>query len=159
DRVITRFRTRKVAALLAYLAYHAHRSHPREELIELFWPEGSPETSRRSLRVALASLRRQLEPPGIPPGAVLVASRASVRLNPELHVTDVALFEAALQAASKAEDVAERTQRLTEAAALYQGDLLPGHFDDWILAERQRMSEAHLHALDELAAGCEKAGD
>ena len=35
DRVIDRFRTQKVAALLAYLAFHSQRSHPREELIEI----------------------------------------------------------------------------------------------------------------------------
>jgi hypothetical protein len=34
ERVITRFRTHQTGALLASLAYHSHRSHPREELIE-----------------------------------------------------------------------------------------------------------------------------
>src|SRR5947209_3414557 len=47
DRVVSRFRTRKTAALLAYLAYHRHRSHPREQLIELLWPEYSPEAGQR----------------------------------------------------------------------------------------------------------------
>src|SRR5205823_4927620 len=63
------------------------------------------------------------------------------------------------QAAAGAADLSERTQRLTEAAALYRGDLLPGYFDVWLVAERQRLLEAHLKALDELAAGCEEAGD
>ena len=36
DRVITRFRTRKTASLLAYLAYYRHRSHPRDVLLEAF---------------------------------------------------------------------------------------------------------------------------
>src|SRR5437867_2131737 len=34
DRVVARFRTRKAAALFAYLAYHRHRSHPRDLLSE-----------------------------------------------------------------------------------------------------------------------------
>src|SRR5713101_7635240 len=42
DRVVTRFRAQKGGALLAYLAYHLDRPHPREELIELLWPEAEP---------------------------------------------------------------------------------------------------------------------
>src|SRR5262245_3233453 len=70
EQEITHFRTQKTASLLAYLAYFLPRSHPREVLIELFWPDGGVETSRHSLSVALSSLRQQLEPPGIPDGAV-----------------------------------------------------------------------------------------
>jgi predicted ATPase/DNA-binding SARP family transcriptional activator len=159
ERMIDRFRTHKVGSLLAVLAYHLHRTHPREELAELLWPECYPETSRKNLRTALNSLRRQLEPPSVPSGAVLVANRASVRLNPDVCVTDVALFQTALQAAAQTDSAVERAQRLVEAAELYRGELLPGYFDDWILAERQRLLEAYVKTLDELAAHCKEAGD
>src|SRR5690242_18809725 len=62
-RAITRFRTKKAAELLAYLAYYRHRQHAREALIELLWPEESLEAARNRLSVELNSLRRQLEPP------------------------------------------------------------------------------------------------
>src|SRR5438477_11144789 len=45
-RVVTRFRTQKAASLLAYLAYHRQRSHPREVLIELLWPECEVDVAR-----------------------------------------------------------------------------------------------------------------
>ena len=61
DRIVSRFRTRKAGALLAYLAYHAHRSHPREQLIELLWPGSVPAAGRCNLRTELTSLRHQLE--------------------------------------------------------------------------------------------------
>ena len=35
DRIITRFRTQKTAALLAYLAYNLGRSHSRDQLIDM----------------------------------------------------------------------------------------------------------------------------
>src|SRR5262245_53976751 len=82
DRVITRFSGYKAAALLAYLAYHLRGQHPREVLIELLWPESALDAGRNRLSVALSSLRHQLEPPGVPAGAVLIADRAAVRLNP-----------------------------------------------------------------------------
>jgi DNA-binding SARP family transcriptional activator len=66
DRVVTRFRTRKTGSLLAYVAYHRSRSHPRDELIELFWPELDLDAGRVSHRMALSSLRRQPEPPACP---------------------------------------------------------------------------------------------
>ena len=90
DRVVSRFRTHKTGALLAYLAFHLHRSHSREALIELFWPESPPELGRASLRKALSSLRHQLEPPGVPEGAVILADRETVQFNPAAVTTDVA---------------------------------------------------------------------
>src|SRR5437762_2563284 len=62
-REITHFRTHKTAALLAYLAYYLPRSHPREVLIGLLWPESDLDAGRHSLSVAVSALRHQLEPP------------------------------------------------------------------------------------------------
>src|ERR1041384_1982573 len=89
SREFHRFHTQKTASLLAYLAYYKLSSHPREALLELFWPEDAPEAARNSLSVALNALRRQLEAPGIPPGTILISDRSSVHLNAEICTTDV----------------------------------------------------------------------
>src|SRR5438132_9357661 len=88
-RTITRFRTKKAAALLAYLAFNLGRQISRDELIELLWPDADPEKGRMSLRTALASLRRQLEPPGGPVGCIIMADASFVRLNPTAVHTDL----------------------------------------------------------------------
>jgi len=149
-RVITRFRTQKTGALLAYLAYYLNRAHPREELTELFWPEDDPAAARNSLRVALNSLRHQLEPPGVPSGAVLVADRVNVQLNPAAVKTDTAEFEAALHAAMQAANDAERLPFLQKMVELYRGALLPGYYDTWIALEQDRLAEAYLGALRQI---------
>jgi predicted ATPase/DNA-binding SARP family transcriptional activator/Tfp pilus assembly protein PilF len=159
DRTITRFRARKTGALLAFLAYHSRQAHPRDALAELLWPESDPEKARRSLGVELTSLRRQLEPPQLPPGSVLQTDRASVQLNPATCDTDVQVFEAALRAAARATSDPERTQRLTEAAERYHGELLPGYFEAWIVPERERLLEAYTRALSELVGLLERVGD
>ncbi|HZT41337.1 MAG TPA: tetratricopeptide repeat protein [Chthonomonadaceae bacterium] len=145
-RVITRFQTQKTASLFAYLAYFQSRHHPREELIDRFWPEAAPEAGRTSLRTALASLRRQLEPPGVPAGSVLIAERAHIRLNPEAVRIDVDQFQQALQAASRRAPE-EQIEPLIAAVDLYTGELLPGFYDDWALSERERLADAYLGAL------------
>ncbi len=93
DREVTRFQTRQTGALLAYLAFHPQR-HLRESLAAILWPDDPPEVSLRKLRVALSSLRRQLEPPGVAPGSVIVATRFEAQLIPGSVTTDVAAFEA-----------------------------------------------------------------
>jgi DNA-binding SARP family transcriptional activator len=159
ERVVTRFRSQKTGALFAYLAYHAHRSHPREALIELHWPECDPSSGRHRLRMALTSLRHQLEPPGGLGGAVILADNATVQLNRAAFVTDVAQFEARLQVAAAAGSDAERVQRLTEAVALYRGELLPGHYDGWVLQEREWLATRYFQALGEFLAHLEQAGE
>jgi hypothetical protein len=159
QQVVTRFRTRKTGAWLAYLACHRDCSHPREVLIELLWPESDPKSGRNRLNLARASLRRQLESPGVPQGAVIVADSASVQLNPAACVTDVARFEAARQVAARAGSSTEKEARLIEAVELHRGELLPGYFEEWILPERQRLAERYLQAYLQLVTSLEQAGD
>lgn len=159
ERVITRFKTQRVAALFAYLAYHPRQVHSRELLMELLWPESDSPTLRNSLSVALSSLRHQFEPPGVPQGTVLRADRFSVGLNPAVVETDVVRFERALQAASRAGSSLERAQYLTEAVDLYGGPLLPGFYEEWIFAEQERLSGLFLDALGALVSHLERTGD
>ena len=48
---IERFRTRKTAVLLAYLAFHPGRLHSREMLATLLWPDAEPALGLKSLGV------------------------------------------------------------------------------------------------------------
>jgi DNA-binding SARP family transcriptional activator len=131
ERVITRFRTRQTGALLAYLAFHLGRHLSREVVIEAVWPEAAEKTGRNNLSIALNSLRRQLELPGVPAGTVLHTDRFSVGLNPAAVITDVGEFLSALQAAERAKEEAERNAALRKAVDLYQGELLSGFYDEW----------------------------
>jgi predicted ATPase/DNA-binding SARP family transcriptional activator len=159
DRIITRFRTQKTGALLAYLAYYRERSHPRELLIDLLWPEADLASGRNGLSIALSSLRHQLEPPGVPHGAILRADRFSVQLNPDAVATDVLEFETALQKATQAGSANERILFLADAVALYGGELLPGYYEEWCLAERERVAETYQGALQQLVGLLERNGD
>ena len=137
---ISRFATSRVALLLARLALYPQRAHSREELCDLLWPEAELSAGRLNLRVAIASLRRQLEPPPLPPGSVLVADRSFVGLNAAAFRCDVADFEAAWAKAARTSSPAAKQDALAHAVALYGGDLLPGSYDDWVVEERERLA-------------------
>ncbi len=158
-RVVGRFRSRKIGMLLAHLALHLDRAHPREQLIELLWPESEPNAGRQNLSQALSSLRHQLEPPGIPGGAVIQATRSDVRLNPETVSCDAGEFEIALRAGRAAASEALRDAALEQAVAIYKGELLPGFFEDWVLRARARLADAYVHATEKLADRAERSGD
>lgn len=157
--VITRFRTQKTAALLAYLAYTLPRRHARETLIELIWPECEPAAGRHNLSNALSSLRAQLEPSGVATGTVLVVDRNSVSLDPAQVSVDAVEFQGHLERARRAGGPQERATALAAAVALYQGELLRGQYDDWLFPEQARLAAAHARALRELAVFHEDAGD
>jgi predicted ATPase len=139
NTIISRFATSRVAALLARLALHPHRTHSREELAGLLWPEADGDAGRLNLRVALASLRRQIEPPGCPAGSVLITDRLSIRFHPQACFCDAAQFEAAVRDAARTADPSQKREKLEQALALYEGELLPGFYDEWVLEERERL--------------------
>ncbi len=149
ELVYTRFYSRKAAALLARLALSPQRQFSREELIEWLWPESEVSAGRASFRNALFSLRRQLEPPGLPSGSVLSASHSHVSLNPAAVTTDAARFEALISASMSGSPL-EQEARLLEAFALYGGELLPGFYEDWVLAARERLACLYTGLLEQL---------
>lgn len=156
--VVSRFRTRKVGLLLAYLAYYSERTHSREELADMLWPEAEPELARRNLRQALSSLRRHLEPPAVPAGAVLLAKQALVSLNAEYVETDVADLARLHKEASTAATNSEKIKKLTQAVEMYRGDLLPGYYEDWIQRERLQLEDLFVSSLRSLIEICEQEG-
>jgi DNA-binding SARP family transcriptional activator len=141
--------TKKAQALLAYLAARPGQAHPRDKLAALLWG-GTPERQARdSLRHALAALRRALALTDGHPAPLRVDGQA-LALDPEVVAVDVVTFE---------RRAAEGTpQALEEAAELYGGDLLLGFalseplFEDWLVAERERLRELALEALARLLA-------
>jgi predicted ATPase len=120
---------RPAAALLARLALWPARLHAREELVELLWPGVEGAVGRNRLRQLLSSLRALLEPPAAAPAPVLLADRMGLRLVPGALACDVTAFEAAL-----------RQGQAAAALAWYGGELMPGHYDEWIVEERHRLA-------------------
>ncbi|MCX6361292.1 MAG: BTAD domain-containing putative transcriptional regulator, partial [Armatimonadetes bacterium] len=154
-QVITRFRATKNGSLLAFLALRGGHAILRDTLVEMFWPESTIEDGRNSFRVALNSLRRQLEPAGAMPGSVLRTTRTHISLNPEAYSTDVAEFEAfSRKASAEGATPDEALAALRAAVDIYQGDFMADWPDEWIAAERTRLSEMHLAALNRLVRAC-----
>lgn len=133
---ITRWPSRAVAALLARLALEPDRAHPREELVELLWPGVPLDVSRNRLRQVLSTLKRLLEPDGSQAPPVVIADRQVLRVRPGALDCDARRFEAL----ARAGDVA--------AHALYRGELMPGHYDDWVLDLRRHLAERHERLTD-----------
>jgi predicted ATPase/DNA-binding SARP family transcriptional activator len=159
-QVVSRFRTRKMAGLFAYLACHPDRAHPRESLIELLWPDAEPHAGRQNLSQALSSLRHQFEPPGVPPRSVFIADRDAIRLHMPAITTDLAAFDQLLGEGRRPDAGSiDRRRSLADAVALHRGELLPGFYDDWVLAERERVLEGYIGALVELGTIHERAGE
>jgi predicted ATPase/DNA-binding SARP family transcriptional activator len=156
DQNLTRFRTRRVAILLAFLSYYRTREYTREELGEMLWPEQEEEAIRRNLRQALHSLRHVLEPPPLPAGSILVVKQSRVSLNRSLVATDIEEFENLAAMARAAKDPAEQAALNQQAIALYRGELLPGFYEDWVLRERLKMEDLYVSCLRSLIAASKK---
>ncbi len=124
--------TRATAALLARLALHPDRDHPREELVELLWPGVALEVGRNRLRQALSALRSLLEPRDPLSAPVLQADRLSIRVLPGALDCDVRRFEACLRAGDS-----------HGARQWYRGDFMPSWYEDWVVEERHRLAARH----------------
>jgi DNA-binding SARP family transcriptional activator/predicted ATPase len=147
---VTAVNTNRLQSLIAYLILHGDMPQPRERLAFLLWPASSESQARTNLRQLLHHLKRAL------PAEcnLLETNHFAVRWRQDAPCAiDVVDFQAAIAGAAGARtenDRAREIQSLTTAAQLYEDDLLPALYDDWLtpLREdyRRRMSDA-LHRL------------
>src|SRR6516162_1484517 len=133
--------TRKAQALLAYLASPPGRAHPRDKLASLLWGDSREREARTSLGQARYAIRRTLA--SIEPPIVRLADSA-VSLEPDTVDVDVVTFERGVGGGTP--------ETLESAVQLYRGELLEGlaisapPFEEWLLAERERLRELALEA-------------
>ncbi|MEZ4681263.1 MAG: BTAD domain-containing putative transcriptional regulator [Caldilineaceae bacterium] len=136
-------------SLLAYLLLHHATPQDRAHLAYTFWPETSDSQARTNLRRELHQLRHSS-----PLFAALIQSDGqSVQWQmPAAGTLDVAEFTRLLAAAGQATDPATRIESYRAASELYQGDLLPGLYDEWLLPIREELRQAYIRALETLTA-------
>jgi DNA-binding SARP family transcriptional activator len=136
---------RRAWSLLARLAL-APGPQPRGDLASRFWPDVLDTSARASLRSAVWSLRRSLGPSA---EQYLIVDRNCVGLapTPELWV-DAVEFDELVNAG-----------RQREAVELCRGELLSGFEEEWAMIARDAHRERMLDVLEQLARGCEAAGD
>jgi DNA-binding SARP family transcriptional activator len=132
--------------LLAYLLLQRGRPVPRQHLSFLLWPDSSEKQARTNLRNLWHRLRRAL--PEL--DSLVATGKTAIQWRADAsYKLDVAEFEAAL---AQARIAADPLPHLEQAVALYGGELLPGSYHDWLLAERERLAQAYVRALVQLAA-------
>ncbi len=159
DAPVTTLDQERLQALLAYLVLHRATPHARQHLAFLLWPDSSEAQARTNLRSLLHRLRQAL------PGAndFLHVDAQVVQWRADAPYTlDVAAIERALAQAHAAEqrgDLPTQRAALAQAVELYQGDLLPGWYDDWVLLERERLHQVFLAALERLVVLLEQSGE
>ncbi|MBI1742119.1 tetratricopeptide repeat protein [Candidatus Acetothermia bacterium] len=151
DFPIKNFHSQKAQLLLSYLLLYRQKSHPRAVLADLLGGDsGEGNRTLASLRAALHSLRQLIEGPKSRFGKYILTEATAVRFNTEsAYRLDVEEFEKALASARSASGEA-RADLLRQAVELYQGDLLAGFYEDWVLIEQQHFKELYLQALREL---------
>ena len=152
--LLTGLEATKDQELLSYLLIHRDRPHSREALASLLWADTSTEKSKKYLRQALWHLHAALNCDNGNVSEVLMVDHDWLSLNPCSNLwTDVADFERAFAAAEGIPGRqldAGKALGLKDAVTLYNDDLLPGYYQDWVLFERERLQNMYLLMLDKL---------
>jgi DNA-binding SARP family transcriptional activator/predicted ATPase len=129
--------TNRLQSLLAYLVLHSDTPQPRERLAFTLWPESRDSQARTNLRQLLHNLKRVL--PAECNSLVTDHFAVQWRLDASCAV-DIIDFQAAIAEAANAraeQDSGREIQALTTAAQLYEDDLLPTLYDDWLTPLRE----------------------
>jgi len=127
-------------SLLAYIALTAGTPHRREKLAGIFWPETSDESARKNLRQELWRIRKALAGQN-PVTDYLLADEFTITFN-----RNADYWLDATQIERPDLDI----QSLTSNLSLYQGELLPGFFDDWIVLEREHIQTIFETKMEQL---------
>jgi predicted ATPase/DNA-binding SARP family transcriptional activator len=169
------FQTRKVLALLAYLAVE-QGVHSRDKITALLWPESDEERGKASLRRALAYLRESLDQTShelsrhvpLQPTHVLVEHHTlSFNLASDFEIDTHTLQTAFTLARRRSSgDLRTHLAHLQMASSCYRGNFLDGlslpdapDFEDWLLLQRESWRRQANTVFDRLSQWQTEAGE
>jgi predicted ATPase/DNA-binding SARP family transcriptional activator len=136
-------RSRPAQSLFAYLILSAGTAHRREKLAGMWWPDSLEETARENLRHALWRIRKALPPE--PKTEYLLTDDLSITFNASAEYW---LDTSALEKAGENASIDE----LIALLSAYQGELLPGFYDEWVALEREHLASIFEHHMARLMA-------
>lgn len=119
--------SRPAQSLLAYLVLNTGVAHRREKLAGMLWPDSEEANARSNLRHALWRIQKAIGDDFIETGRVTITFLADAD-----YWVDVSVLEQRMSGGALADEV-------IDTVALYEGELLPGFYDDWTVLERERL--------------------
>jgi DNA-binding SARP family transcriptional activator/tetratricopeptide (TPR) repeat protein len=152
--------SRQARLLFAWLVLHAGRPQPRSVLADRFWPEVAESRGRRRLSHALWQVQDALAE-RTPGHGYLTASGDAVTFDVAApYWLDVEEFEQRLDRVDAAGAIDGAGLRdLERCVDLYQGELLAGSYEPWVVAEQDRLRQRYVTALGRLVDGCKQRGN
>jgi DNA-binding SARP family transcriptional activator len=155
DQPIQDWKSSKGKAIFKYLVVHRGVPIAKEVLMDLFWPDSTPDAARNNLNVAIYGLRQTLRQTR-PDLSHILFQDDHYLLKPELQIwVDVEAFMEHVKRAQNLEQHGELTLAIQEyraAEALYQGEFLgDDRYEDWPVPQRQRLEANYFSLLDRLS--------
>ncbi|NPV43871.1 MAG: hypothetical protein HPY70_07850 [Firmicutes bacterium] len=152
---IRAWKTRKVQGLFKYLILQGGRRVSREQLMEIFWPDGSPQAASASLRVSLSRLRNALDffkQEGMSASFLLGEGKGYLWFRGEKAAfVDIFCFEDCVKEGNKQislGNIEEGRELLEKARGLFRGQLLTDDlYAEWAISERERFDILYLDLL------------
>ncbi len=141
---VTDFDSPRLQSLLAYLLLHSKAPQARQQIAFKFWPVSTENQARTNLRKLFLQLRRVL------PNAdgFLIFDNHTIQWRTDAAFTlDVAEVQNLLQVM---DNDPLRRNALTRLFDIYDGQLLPNCYEDWIIPLRQQLHQDVMAALDRL---------
>ncbi len=134
----------KARDLLAYFVTFRHEHIPLDKALDALWPSDARQ-SKTAFHTALYRLRQALNLDKSTTRLIMV-EMGDYRLDLSRFEIDVELFDQHIKKAQES-DNHEAIKSYQAALDLYKGEYLNNLYYDWLLIERQRLSESHLQAL------------
>lgn len=125
-------RSRPAQTLLAYLTLTPGVRQRREKLAGMLWPDTAETTARTNLRYVLWRINQAIGDGYIEADKLDISFKSGSNCR-----IDVVILQQAVSPDAPLDE-------LVNVVSPYLGDLLPGFYDSWVLAERER-----LHAVFE----------
>lgn len=144
----------KSPRVLRYLLSRRGQPIPRDVLIETFWADIDPQHGKRSLQQSIYMIRKSLRTVADSPPMIVYENEAYA-VDTTSVWCDVDQFDEHVRAADearRADAVDEAEQQFSAAIDLYAGEYLEeSPYEEWALAERERLRQSYLRVANELA--------
>jgi DNA-binding SARP family transcriptional activator len=159
NTVMNMFNTERLQVLVAYLCLHYDLVLSRQQVAVQLWPETTDTEAKANLRRRIHDLKRLF--PEIEKFIEIKPKTLRWKANQSSYI-DVVELENAITKAHQARDTHNLTvicQHLEIAVNVYEGELLPDCYDDWVIPLREELTQKVIQIQNQLITYLTEKGE